>query len=260
MIENSSHFILGGITMTKSTNRFVGGMVAVAMAWAVPVLSADMSKNDTNRQQNPGVAKGETSQQKSQQGLGLEESGSSGVIMGGPEIIIGKIVGIQGNEYMLDGNRGQFIRLRVTKDTNMICAEGQGTKMSTSREGVKERQEIPVSPSAEQQMKSPNTDQAQNQRQALNDANQQQAEHQMGAPTQDPSKLKDVIGSTDQKANQDVARGSGFIVGGSSGCQFKEGDMVRVEASDMGTATTIKGLSSDESARIAGREIDQSQR
>ena len=246
--------------MRNSTNRIVGGMVAAVMVWAVPALSADMSKHDMNKQQSPGVAKGETSQQKSQQGLGLEGSGSSGVIMGGPEIIIGKIVGIHGDEYMLDGNRGQFIRLRVTKDTNMICAEGQGTKMSTSKEGIKEEHEIPISPSTEQQMKSHKPDQAQNQRQALNDSNQQQAEHQMGAPTQDPSKLKDVVGSTDQKANQDVARGSGFVVGGSSGCQFKEGDMVRVEASDMGTATTIKGLSSDESARIAGREIDQSQR
>ena len=131
--------------------------------------------------------------------------------------------------------------------------------MSTGREGENERKEIPISPAAEQQMKSQgqSSDRSQAQRQALNDANQQQAEHQMGAPTKDPSKLKDVVGSTDEKANQDVAKGSGFMVGG---CQPKVGDMVRIEASDMGTATTIKALSSDESARIAGREIDQSQR
>ncbi len=47
------------------------------------------------------------------------------------------------------------------------------------------------------------------------------------------------MGSTDQRANEDVARGSGFLVGQ---CAFKEGAHVRVEASDMGTATTIKQL------------------
>lgn len=196
-----------------------------------------------------GVGKGETSQQKSQQGIGLENAGSSGVIVGGPEIIIGQIGSIKGDEYMVEGNHGQMIRLRVTKDTNMICAEGQGAKMSTSREGVKERHEIPVSPAAEEQMKRHEQEKAGDQRQALNDPNQQQTEHVMGAPSQDPSKLKDVVGSTDEKANKDIARGSGFVVGGSSGCQFKPGDMVRVEASDMGTATTIKGLSAGDPAR-----------
>lgn len=108
-------------------------------------------------------------------------------------------------------------------------------------------------------MKSHQADRAQDQRQALNDPNQQQTEHQMRAPAKDPSELKDVVGSTDEQANKDVARGSGFVVGGSSGCEFKPGDMVRVESSDMGTATTIKGLSSEEGSRIAGRETDQPQ-
>jgi hypothetical protein len=196
-----------------------------------------------------GAAQGETSQQKSQQGLGLDDASSSNVIVGGPEIIIGKIASIKGDEFMVEGNRGQFIRLRVTKDTNMVCAEGQGTKMSTSREGVKERKEIPISPATEGQMKSHDGSRAGDQRQALNDPNQQQSEHQMGAPAKDPSTLKDVVGSTDEKANQDIARGSGFVVGGSSGCQFKQGDLVRIEASDMGTATTVKGLSSGDPAR-----------
>ena len=47
--------------------------------------SADQQKS------NQGVGKGETSQQKSQQGLGVEGGGSSNVILGGPEILIGKI-------------------------------------------------------------------------------------------------------------------------------------------------------------------------
>jgi hypothetical protein len=209
---------------------------------------------------HPGVGKGETTQQKSQQGLGLSEAGSSGVIVGGPEIITGRISSIKGDEYTLDGDRGQSIRLRVTKDTNMVCVEGQGAKMSTSREGMKERQEIPLSPATEEQMKSHDPQRADDQRQALNDPNQQQAEHLMPPPKQDPSTLKDVAGSTDEEANKDIARGSGFVVGGSSGCEFKAGDMVRVEASDMGTVTTIKGLSKDESSRseIAEGSMEES--
>lgn len=79
------------------------------------------------------------------------------------------------------------------------------------------------------------------------------AEHEMPPPSKDPSQLKGVVGSTDQAANKDVARGSGFAVGGGEGCHFKAGDHVRVEASDVGTITTIKALDQTSSgSRIAG--------
>lgn len=234
--------------------RLVGTVIGLAMAgvWAHQMVGAE-------QQTNPGVAQGESSQQKSQQGLGVPGSGSSNVILGGPEIIVGRIASIQGDELMIEGDRGQFIRIRVNKDTNMVCAEGQGTKFSTSREGVKERKEIPPTESMAQQQGGQAGGRAQDQRQALNDPNRQQAEHRTGPPTKDPSQLKDVVGSTDEKANQDVARGSGFVVGGSSGCQFKAGDHVRIEASDMGTATTVKGLSGEERAKIAGRSDERPQ-
>jgi hypothetical protein len=226
----------GGMMM-KCHTKIVGSLSAVMALGIGSSLSFG-----TDQMSDPGTAQGETSQQKSQQGLGLEDAGSSNVILGGPEIIIGQIKSIQGNDYMIDGERGQFIRLRVTKDTNMICASGEGAKMSTSKEGMEEQKEIPISPETEAQMKSHDASRSQEQLQALNDPNRQQAEHQMGPPTKDPSKLKDVVGSTDTKANQDIARGSGFIVGGEGGCHFKPGDQVRVEASDMGTATTITAL------------------
>ena len=54
-----------------------------------------------------------------------------------------------------------------------------------------------------------------------------------------------------------LARGSGFAVGGSGGCQFKQGDHVRVEASDMGTITTIKYLDESSGSTIAGKGQDQ---
>jgi len=117
---------------------------------------------------------------------------------------------------------------------------------------------MPISPGAEQEMKRHDPSKAQEQLQALNDPNRQQAEHEMPPPSKDPSKLKDVVGSTDQAANQDIARGSGFSVGGSQGCQFKAGDRVRIEASDMGTITTIKALDEQSSgSRVAGKGEDR---
>lgn len=227
--------------------------VALVGTCASLTLAADEQKANT------GVGKGETSQQKSQQGIGIEGAGSSGVILGGPEIIIGQIEQVQGDEYAIKAEGGQLIKLHLTKDTNIVCPGGEGAKMSTSREGVKERKEIPISPAAEEQMKTHDPAKSQEQLQALNDPNQQQTEHQTGAPTQDPSKLKDVVGSTDQAANKDKARGSGFVVGSEGGCQFKAGDRVRVEASDMGTITTIKGFDEQDrsGSAIAGRGQDQ---
>ena len=66
---------------------------------------------------------------------------------------------------------------------------------------------------------------------------------EIGALSKDPSKLKEVVGTTDSQAKEDVAKGSAFVVGGAD-CNFKQGDRVRIEASDMGTATTIKQLQS----------------
>jgi hypothetical protein len=90
-----------------------------------------------------GVSQGESTQQKGQQGMGLgkgeRERGSRGpessnVIMGGPEIMTGRIAKIDGEQYSITGDRGQKIRLKVTKDTNMVCAGSQGGKLSTGRE------------------------------------------------------------------------------------------------------------------------------
>jgi hypothetical protein len=207
---------------------------------------------------NQGVGKGETSQQHSQQGIGVESAGSSGVLLGGPEIIIGQIEQIQGDMYAIKGDRGQSMKLHVTKDTNMVCAGGEGAKMTTGRQDMKEQKEIPISPETEKQMKSHDPARAEEQMQALNDPNRQQAEHEMPPLSKDPSQLKDVVGSTDQAANQDVARGSGFAVAGSQGCHFKAGDHVRVEASDMGTITTIKALDQKSSgSTIAGKGEEQ---
>ena len=187
-----------------------------------------------------GSAKGEASDQKGQQGIGLQQQGqSSNVIKGGPDIVVGKITNIQGEQYSIKGDRGQDITLRVTKDTNKVCAKGEGTQFSTGQEGTKEQQEIAPTASMEKQGgKGGQLSEQEMMQRSRENTSQKEA----GTLSKDPSKLKEVVGSTDPKANEDVAKGSGFVVGGKD-CSFKAGDQVRVEASDMGTATTITQLS-----------------
>lgn len=197
-----------------------------------------------------GVSQGESTQQKGQQGVGLgkgaheqgtNEPQSSNVIMGGPEIITGRIANIDGEQYLIKGDRGQEIRLKVTKDTNMVCAGSQQDKLATGREGAKEHEEIPPTPFMEQQARKGG---APEEAQAEQQMARQQHQGDSRKSAQDPSQLKGKVGSTDARANEDVARGSGFTVGD---CRFNVGDIVRVEASDMGTATTIKQLARESS-------------
>jgi hypothetical protein len=185
-----------------------------------------------------GTAKGETSDQPSQQGVGLGNSGgtSSNVIMGGPDIVIGKISNIQGDQYSIEGDRGQEISLRVTKDTNMVCSEG-GNKFSTGQQSAKEHQEIPPTQFMEQQ--AGKGSRAPSEKEMMQQLHQSGTQKEVGALSKDPSRHKDVVGTTDPSAKEDTAKGSGFVVGG---CNFKVGDQVRVEASDMGTATTIRQM------------------
>ena len=201
--------------------------VAMLVGVTVPVIA------DTG-----GVAQGEASDEKGQQGMGLPpQSQSSNVVTGGPDIVLGKITNIQGDQYSIKGDRGQDITLRVTKDTNKVCAKGQGTQFSTGQEGANEQEEIAPTVSMEKQGGKGGQLSEQEMMQRSPD---QASQKEPGALSQDPSKLKDVVGSTDPKAREDVAKGSGFIVGE---CTFKAGDQVRIEASDMGTATTITQLS-----------------
>jgi hypothetical protein len=188
-----------------------------------------------------GTAKGESSDQPGQQGVGLSSgSRSSNVIMGGPDIVIGKISKIQGDQYSVQGDRGQEISLRVTKDTNLVCSEGQGAKFSTGQQGAKEHQEIAPTQFMEQQAGKGGP--APSEKEMMQQLHQSGTQKEVGALSKDPSQLKDVVGTTDQSAKEDTAKGSGFMVGGQGGCKFKVGDHVRVEASDIGTATTIRQI------------------
>jgi hypothetical protein len=206
-------------------------VIAVFIAGNIPVVAAAAS----------GVAKGEASDETGQQGVGLQSNSQySNVIKGGPDIVVGKITKIQGEQYSIHGDRGQDITLRVTKDTNKICAKGEGAKFSTGQESAKEHHEIAPTPSMEKQ--GDKAGQKLSEQEMMQRSREDTSQKELGALSKDPSKLKDVVGTTDPKANEDIARGSGFVVGGAD-CTFKTGDQVRIEASDMGTVTTISQLS-----------------
>ena len=145
----------------------------------------------------------------------------------------GELTKIEGDRYTLHGDQGKDITVRVTKDTNMICAGGKGS-MSTGQESAKEHQEIPPTPHMEKQAKAGKGGGV---------VMPSETQKEPGALSKDPSQHKDVVGSTDPKANEDVAKGSGFALGSKGDCSFKVGDHVKIEASDTETATTIQQVS-----------------
>ncbi|MCW5798744.1 MAG: hypothetical protein LZF60_80190 [Nitrospira sp.] len=152
----------------------------------------------------------------------------------GESQLLGQLTKIDGDRYTVQGEQGKNVTLRVTKDTNIICARGKGSHMSTGQESVKEQQEIPPTPFMDKQAK---------QGKGGSVVMPSVGQGEPGALSKDPSKMKDVVGSTDQKANEDVARGSGFAIGNKEDCGFKVGDRVKIEASDTDTATTIQQVS-----------------
>jgi hypothetical protein len=151
-------------------------------------LAGGTGQAGASMQSNPDVGMGETSQQNSQRGVGQEGAGSSSVILGGPEIFLGRIKKIEHNGFSVRGDRGQSLKLEVTKDTNIVCSNGSEAKLMTGRQVIQEQTDPLISPSTEDQMK----------------------RH---------------VGSSD--------------------CDFQAGDLVRIEASDVGTMTTITRLASN---------------
>lgn len=235
----------------KPTRVFTKATVVCAV---IVSMSVSGQASATGPEEGKGKAKGEASQELGQQGVGLGSTPSN-VILGGPEIIVGSIGKINGEEYTIQGDRGQDIRVRVTADTNKVCASSRQPQVSTGQKGVREHEEIPPTPFMEGQ-KSAQAQGSRAQGDRSRDA-QDLKRHAEAPPSRDPSDMKGTIGSTDSRANEDTARGSGFTIGE---CSFKEGDQVRVEASDMGTATTIKQLAdskSDTQSRGEVRDLRQ---
>jgi hypothetical protein len=236
LVKQSPYRFTHNFNETCTTRRIPGIAKAVIAIAGVVSLSSPLTASTTD-----GTAQGETSQQKSQQGQGLENAHGSNVIMGGPDIIMGRISKIDGDKYSITGDRGQEVSLRITKDTNINCAGSQQAHFATGQESDKEHQEIAPTPFMEQQAKQ-GGQHAMNEQQMARQHQQRGEPRDASRPSKDPSQLKDKVGTTDPQAKEDVARGAGFKVGD---CHFNVGDTVRVEASDMGTATTIKQLASE---------------
>ncbi|MBX3124502.1 MAG: hypothetical protein KF854_15540 [Nitrospira sp.] len=167
-------------------------------------------------------------------GIGSAALPASVLAVEGESQLSGQLTKIDGDRYTVQGEHGKNVTLRVTKDTNIICARGKSSQMSTGQQSVKEQQEIPPTPFMEQQTK---------QGKGGSVVMPSEGQKEPGALSKDPSKMKDVVGSTDPKANEDVARGSGFAIGNKEDCGFKVGDRVKIEASDTDTATTIQQVS-----------------
>lgn len=159
-----------------------------------------------------------------------------------PSIILGRISKIDGESYSITGEHGLETNLRVTKDTNIVCAGSKQAKLSTGQEGTDEHKEIPPTPFMQQQAQKGGSGQSAMNEQQMAQQHKRQGEAETGKLSKDPSQLKGVVGTTDPEAKEDVARGSGFKVGD---CRFKVGDQVRVEGDDTGRATTIKQLASE---------------
>ena len=221
-------------TPIRKRTRRIAGILKVALVVA-GVVGASSPTMAVKAIEASGTAESETSHQAGQQSLGVRGGESSNVIRGGPEIIVGTIERIQGEEFAIREDGGQHVRLKVTKDTNKVCSASDGARVTTDQEQVRERSEIPPTPAMEEAAASSRSTRDQQ-------SHQQRAHEGVAAstPQQDPSQMKSVIGTTDPEAKKDVAKGSGFVVGP---CTFNIGDQVRVEGSDMGTVTTIKQLS-----------------
>ena len=221
-------------TPIRKRTRRMAGILKVALVVA-GVVGASTPTMAFTEQEAPGTAENQPFEQVGQQSLGVRGGESSNVIMGGPEIIVGTIEQIQGEEFAIREDGGQHVRLHVTKDTNKVCSDSDGARVTRGQEQVQERSEIPPTPATEEAAASSRSMQEQQ-------SHQQRAQEGVAAstPRQDPSEMKSVVGTTDPEAKKDVAKGSGFLVGA---CKFNIGDQVRVEGSDMGTVTTIKQLS-----------------
>ncbi len=127
--------------MKEMVKQRQGMILAVCAAVGLIGCSGHGTTTGIGAEVKQGVAKGESSQQVGQQGLNIDAGGSSS-ILAGPEIIIGSIKKIQGEEYTIEGDRGQDVRIRVTTDTNKVCPSSDQAKVSSEQEGVRERAEV----------------------------------------------------------------------------------------------------------------------
>jgi hypothetical protein len=260
--------------MVVLTGSLSGG---VTLAGQKQASSADTKPSEFGRVGNKGEGFPEQDTIKGK-GRNPESSTSqaSQVTIGGARPVVdGQIVGIQGDDYVVRDSSGSEVHLRVNKDTNMDCAapSGQAASMSTGRH-ADDQGEIPPTSHMQETMGTQQAAQGDQGTAPGNTHTDSQKEARHGKPQQPtrqsektaPSAMRgDRIG--DQSGTQtqstmgkdsggDIARGSGFTIGPKTGCQFKAGDHVKAEVSDLGTVLYLKQMS-DRSPRQEQRASGQ---
>jgi len=202
----------------------------------------------------------------------------------------GEVLKIFGEDYLIKDQSGAEVRLRVTKDTNMICGAGAGggAQTVTGRQNPREHHEIPPT-AAQQEIRGQHGQQQQqaqaqsgsepekgqrivqeqmgqgqksqgHQQMSQSQQGQQRAEGQSEGMSGRQERLADQSGTQSPTtlgphSGGDVAVGSGFQVGEQSGCDFKVGDKVKAEVSDLGTALLLKRLSERELRGTSGLKM-----
>jgi hypothetical protein len=179
---------------------------------------------EASTQRVPGVGTEEMSLEKRHQGLG--------------QILFGRLEKIENTGFVVESERGEYIMLRLSKGTNVVCLSGSEAKLVAGRHGISEQSDVPLSPAGEEQVKK--ASRTDDQRHASRPYRQDER-----SETPAPSSWKSVAASSDEAASQHVVGETGFLAPNSD-CHFKAGDLVRIEASDAGTMTTITRLVYDE--------------
>jgi hypothetical protein len=173
------------------------------------------------------------------------------VTLGGARPVVeGEVLNVQGDDYLIKDASGSEVHLSVNKDTNMDCAVpgGQGASMSTGRQ-ADDQGEMPPTSHMQEQMNQSGQAGSQEQkgqeiiRQSKGDGSDTSRQSEMSG-----ERIGDQSGTQSRSAlgkdsGGDIARGSGFTIGSKAGCQFKTGDRVKAEVSDLGTALYIKQIS-----------------
>jgi hypothetical protein len=186
------------------------------------------------------------------------------VTLGGARPVVeGEVLNVQGDDYLIKDSSGSEVRLRVNKDTNMDCAVlgGQGVSMSTGRQ-ADDQSEIPPTSHMQEQMNQSGQAGSQEQKgQQIIRQSKGGGSDTIGQPEMSGERIGDQSGTQSRSAmgkdsGGDIARGSGFTIGSKAGCQFKTGDRVKAEVSDLGTVLYIKQIS-DKGPRTQQRASGQ---
>jgi uncharacterized protein YdeI (BOF family) len=238
--------------MTKITLSGIGAIVAcagfigTAGVWA----AGDNKPSEFGRVGNKGEGfeKQDTIKGKGQNPESTIKQDSQVTLGGARPVVEGQVLKVQGDDYLIRDSSGSEVLLRVNKDTNMDCVapSGQAPSMSTGRHSD-DQAEIPPTSHMQETMGSQQPGNKPIGRQK-EERQKEEAKHGGQQSAMSGERIGDQSGTQTKStrgkdSGGDIARGSGFTIGSKGGCQFKAGDKVKAEVSDLGTVLYIKQIS-----------------